>query len=165
MKTNCKCKLIGQILRMSLVVTALLAILSSLTGVSRAQKSTAGVPLIVEAFDESKRVTLRGNTRPEAVRPEFDRGAVDDAFPLNGMQLQLRRPPEREQAAEALAEELHRSGSPSLHKWLTAGDYAEQFGAAPEDIAAVSQWLSAHGFTVHAPSPSRMTIDFSGTAG
>ena len=110
-------------------------------------------------------MVLAGNTRGEASRPEFDRGPVDDSFPLNGMQLLLRRSPEREQAAEALADDLNRAGSPHFHQWLTAARYAEQFGAAQEDIAKVGDWLRGHGFTVHAPSPSRMTIDFSGTAG
>jgi pro-kumamolisin-like protein len=134
--------------------------------VSHAQTSAAltPTPLIVAPIDEAKRVVLAGNTRGE-VRPEFDRGPVDDSFPLNGMQLQLRRSPEREQAAESLADELQRNGSARFHQWLTAEQYAEQFGADPEDIATISSWLSAHGFTVHAPSPSRMTIDFSGTAG
>jgi subtilase family serine protease len=80
------------------------------------------------------------------------------------MQLQLRRSPEREQAAEDLADDLERAGSPLFHHWLTASQYAEQFGVAVEDIAKISEWLRAHGFTVQA-SPSRMTIDLSGTAG
>jgi hypothetical protein len=122
------------------------------------------VPLIVEPVDESRRTVLTGNTRID-LRPEFDRGPLDDAFRLNGMQLLLRRSPEREQAAEALADDLNRAGSPRFHQWLTAERYAEQFGVAPEDIAKIGDWLRAHGFTVHAPSPSRMTIDFSGAAG
>jgi len=60
---------------------------------------------------------LPGNTRAE-VRPEFDRGRVDDSFPLNGIQLQLRRSPERERAAEELADDLQRAGSSRFHKWL-----------------------------------------------
>jgi len=121
------------------------------------------VPLIVELIDETKRIVLPGNIRGDVLRPEFDRGPVDDLFPLNGMQLQLRRSPEHQQAAENLADDLERAGSPSFHKWLTAEQYVEQFGVAPEDITKISNWLIAHGFTVHA-SPSRMTIDFSGTA-
>ena len=123
----------------------------------------AAPTLIVDPIDDSKRIVLPGNARGE-VR-EFDRGPVDDSFPLNGMQLQLRRSPEREQAAEDLADDLERAGSPGFHQWLTADQYAEQFGVALEDIAKISEWLRAHGFTVHSPSPSRMTIDFSGTAG
>jgi hypothetical protein len=63
--------------------------------------SVRAVPLIEGSIDEGQRVTLRGNTRPEALRPEFDRGAVDDSLPLNGMPLQPKHSPEHEAAAEA----------------------------------------------------------------
>jgi subtilase family serine protease len=144
-------------------------------GTSSETKDSAGSPalsaqtaaaqrLVVEPIDESRRVVLPGNTRSE-VRPEFDRGAVDDALLLNGMQLVLRRSPDQEQAAEAFADELHRAGSPGFHQWLTAEQYAEQFGAAQEDITTVSAWLRGHGFTQVTANPNRMIIDFSGTAG
>ena len=126
--------------------------------------SIRAVPLVQGPIVEAQRVTLRGNTRPEALRPEFDRGAVDNSFPLNGMQLQLKRSPEHEAAAEALADELHRKGSTEFHKWLTAAEYAEQFGVHPQDIETIRAWLQSHGFTVHGQTLSRMTIDFSGTA-
>ena len=86
---------------------ALLALAAIVGGPAFAQS----VRLIVDPIDENRRVVLAGNTRGEASRPEFDRGRVDDAFPLNGMQLLLRRSPEREQAAEALADDLDRAGS------------------------------------------------------
>jgi subtilase family serine protease len=130
---------------------------------SRSIITQPAIPVIIDPIDESNRTVLSGNTRGE-MRPEFDRGPVDDSFPMNGMQLQLRRSPERERAAEALADELQRKGSRQFHHWLTVSQYAEQFGVAPEDIAKITDWLRAHGFTVHAPIPSRMNIDFSGTA-
>jgi subtilase family serine protease len=126
-------------------------------------KSTRAVPVIVDPIDENNRVTLSGGSG--GIDAEFDRGRVEDSFAMNGMTLQLRRSPERERAAEALADELQRKGSPQFHRWLNVGQYAEQFGVAAEDIAKISDWLRAHGFTVHAPIPSRMNIDFSGTAG
>jgi hypothetical protein len=82
--------------------------------------SHQAAPIIVDPIDESNRVVLPGNTRPEVRRRDFDRGSVDDSFPLNGMQLQLKRSPEREQAAEDLADDLERAGSPHFHQWLTA---------------------------------------------
>jgi len=57
--------------------------------------AASSFPLIVDPVDESQRIALSGNTSGE-VRPEFDRGPVDDAFPLNGIQLQLRRSPAQE---------------------------------------------------------------------
>jgi hypothetical protein len=66
----------------------------SLIGASR-----GAIPLVVDSIDETKRTLLPGNTRPE-VRPEFDRGPVDDSLRLDGMQLQLRRSSEHEQVAD-----------------------------------------------------------------
>ncbi len=48
---------------------------------------------------------------------------------------------------------------------MTAEQYGEQFGVAPEDIAKISAWLTSHGFTVDDPTASRMVISFSGNAG
>jgi subtilase family serine protease len=120
------------------------------------------VPLINSPVDESQRVVLRGNTRPEA-NATNDRGAVDESFPLEGIELLLKRSPEHEQEAATLADELQRPGSPQFHKWLTADEYARQFGVHSQDIATISEWLRSHGFTVDNTSP--MTITFSGTAG
>jgi subtilase family serine protease len=122
------------------------------------------VPLILSPVDESERVILHGNTRTDAVAAN-DRGAVEDSFPLKGIELLLRRSPEHEQAAAALADELERRGSPQFHKWLTADEYAERFGVHPQDVAAISDWLRRHGFTIDSVGANRMTILFSGTAG
>lgn len=51
--------------------------------------------LINRDIDDRLRITLRGNTRPEA-DPANDRGPVPDDFKLEHMLLQLRRPPELE---------------------------------------------------------------------
>jgi subtilase family serine protease len=122
------------------------------------------VPLILSPVDESERVTLHGNTRPDAV-PANDRGAVEDSFPMKGIELLLKRSPEHEQAAAALADELERRGSRQFHKWLTADEYAERFGVHPHDVAAIAEWLRGHGFSIDNIGPNRMTILFSGTAG
>jgi len=123
----------------------------------------ASSPVIVNPVDESHRTVLPGNT-PPTVLPQFDRGPVADSLQLDGIQLQLRLSPAQEAAAEALADQLQQPGSPQFHQWLTPDQYADQFGVAPDDIAAISTWLQSHGFTVHAASPSRMTIEFSGNA-
>ena len=81
------------------------------------------------------------------------------------MYLQLKRSPELESAAARFVESLTQKGSPNYHKWITAAEYGERFGASREDIATVSRWLESHGFTVNAVPSNRMTISFSGTAG
>src|SRR5690242_18395875 len=69
-------------------------------------------PLIVQDVDENKRLTLHGNTHPEA-RPENDRGKVADDYLIEHMLLQLKRPPEQERALEKFLEEQQTPGSPN----------------------------------------------------
>ena len=121
-------------------------------------------PMITAAVNEAIRAPLAGNTRPEATAAN-DRGRVDDAKPLEHMQLQLRRPADREQALQALIEQLHDPKSPNFHHWLTAAEFDAQFSPAASDIAAVTGWLQQQGFTVNFVYPSGMSIDYSGTAG
>jgi hypothetical protein len=119
--------------------------------------------LITENIDEAKRVTLPRNTRPEA-NAGNDRGAVRDTYPMPHMLMQLRRPPEREQALQKFIDELHTEGSPNFHHWITATEFGNRFGLASEDLHTVTQWLRSHGLEVNVVYPSGMLIDFSGTA-
>jgi hypothetical protein len=130
-----------------------------------AAAAAQAAPMITAAVNEAVRATLAGNTRPEARRPGNDRGRVDDTLALPHMQLQLRRPAEREQALEALIEQLHDPKSPNFHHWLTAAEFGARFGPAASDIAAITGWLQQQGFTVNFVYPSGLSIDYSGTAG
>ena len=120
--------------------------------------------LIRETLDESKLVTLAGNTHPEATA-ENDLGPVADGFVLDHMMLQLKRSPEQEKAVEQLIAELHDPQSPNFHKWLTAEEFGKNYGLAESDIRTITGWLESHGFTVGSVYPNGMVIDFSGTAG
>ncbi len=75
--------------------------------------------LVTQAVDETKLVSLPGNTHPAATT-DNDRGAVPDNLPLEHLQLQLQRPAELEQKLERFMEEQQRPGSPVFHHWLTA---------------------------------------------
>jgi len=119
--------------------------------------------VITQAIDESRLVRLAGNTRPEA-NAKNDRGPVRSDLHLD-MYLQLKRSPEQDRAAEQFVESLTDKASLNFHKWITAAEYGERFGAASEDIATVSRWLESHGFTVNNVPANRMVIDFSGDAG
>jgi len=121
-------------------------------------------PMITAVVNNAVRATLAGNTRPEATAAN-DRGRVDDAKPLEHMQLQLRRPAAREEAVKALIEQLHDPKSPNFHHWLTAAEFGAQFSPAASDIAAITGWLEQQGFVVNFVYPSGVSIDYSGTAG
>jgi subtilase family serine protease len=145
----------------------LVALLPVLPPAARAQTAQA-VPaqrMVGGAINEAVRTRLHGNTRPEARAAANDRGLVDDAMPLPHMQLQLRRPADREQALMTLIDQLHDPKSPNFHQWLTPTAFGERFGPAAADIAAVTDWLEQKGFTVNFVYPSGMAIDYSGTAG
>jgi subtilase family serine protease len=108
-------------------------------------------------------ITLHGCVRPEA-NERNDRGRVSDSLVMEHMQLQLRRPYEREQALETLIEQQHTPGSPQFHHWLKPKQFGEQFGASSADTDAVTNWLTRHGFTVNQVYANQMLVDFTGTA-
>jgi subtilase family serine protease len=120
--------------------------------------------LITQEIDESRLLTLKGNTRPEA-NAVNDRGAVADDFQMEHMLLQLQRPPEQEQALKEFIDQLHNPASPNFHRWLSAPEFGEKFGLAPEDLNTITTWLQSHGFQVNMVYPSGMLIDFSGSVG
>jgi subtilase family serine protease len=148
-----------------LVVTSLVALLS-LALPSHAQSAAAqnARPLITQNIDEGKLVVLAGNTRPEA-RAANDHGSVAHNLMLEHLLLQLRRPAEQETALKALIDDLHNPESANYHHWLTAVEFGERFGLAQQDVDAITNWLTSRGFQVNFVYPSRVMIDFSGTAG
>jgi len=121
-------------------------------------------PRITEAVDEGKMVTLRGNTRPEA-NARNDRGRVPDDLSLPHLLLLLKRSPQQESALDEFIDQLNDKTSPNFHQWLTPAEFGQQYGVAQQDIDKVTAWLESHGFVVNLVYPSRMLIDFSGSAG
>jgi subtilase family serine protease len=121
-------------------------------------------PRIRAAIDDRVRVTLRGNTRPEAAAAN-DLGQVEDSLPLEHVQLLLKRSTEQQAALDAYTESLSDKSSRNFHKWLTPEQFGATYGLAQEDIDAVTAWLTLHGFIVNTVYPNRLVIDFSGTAG
>ncbi len=149
------------------IVAVFLALFTSIAWAQSNRISTdnsQAVPVITGSVDDSNLVTLSGNTRPEA-NARNDRGRVEDTFPLDHMFLQLKRPPAQEQALQKYIDQLHDPASPYFHQWLTAKQLGERYGLAQSDIHKITGWLMLHGFAVNSVAPSRMTIDFSGTAG
>ncbi len=146
--------------RRGLGLFAAIAAITAFTFSTEAQPA----PQITKAVNENSRVTLVGNTRPEATA-QNDRGAVADGLLLDHMQLLLRRSGAQETALNKLIGDQQNPRSANYHKWLTAAQFGQQFGVAQSDISAIKSWLSAHGFHVNSVGTGRMTIDFSGNAG
>jgi subtilase family serine protease len=137
---------------------------ATMGGAVVAQPSGSPTAMIHATTDASKWAKLTGNVRPEA-NSANDRGAVADSMPVDHLLLQLKRAPERDVALKQYINDLHDPRSPNFHQWLTPELFAQHFGVAEPDVAAVTDWLTSRGFTVNGVTPSGLTIDFSGTAG
>ena len=148
-------------------VFAVMAVLCALAGAfvfSPAAQAQGFKRLITQEVDESRHVTLHGNVHPLA-RPEFDRGAMSDSQPINRIYLLLGRSAEQQTALEKLMLEQMDSNSANFHKWLTPEEYGTTFGPSDEDVQAVKNWLSAHGFTGIKTNNGKTIVEFNGTVG
>ena len=154
------------ILRSGRIACAILAIASSTLAFSAvAPGSHSARPQVTQKIDDSKLVTLAGNTRPEARNAAFDKGPAPLAQKMPPMQLLLRRTPEQEAALAKLMDQLHTPGNANYHQWLTAAEFAESFGVSQSDVNAAKGWLTAHGFTITGGTGTGLQIEFQGTIG
>ena len=119
--------------------------------------------LINRDIDDRLRVTLRGNTRPEANR-ENDRGPVPDDFKLEHMLLQLRRPPELEQRYDEYLQALTQHNSANFHQWLSPSEVGDAYGLSHSDLRRIDSWLRSHRIRVNFVYPNRVVMDISATA-
>ena len=112
--------------------------------------------------DDHDAVELHGNTHPHA-RPDADQGNTDPAQPMERMVLALKMAPEAATELEHLLAVQQDPASPNYHRWLTPEEFGTRFGPKAEDVAAVSCWLSSHGFTVEEVAKGGGWINFSGS--
>jgi subtilase family serine protease len=117
---------------------------------------------IVSPVDDTQLTTLRGTVSPLASRRN-DLGAAPEGLQLQRMHLVLKRSDSQEAALKQLIDEMHTPGSPNYHKWLTPDQFGAQFGPSDQDIAAVTTWLTTHGFNVSGVNPGRQTMEISGS--
>ncbi len=129
-----------------------------------AAQSVSKRPMLTSPIDETKLVRLEGNTRSEA-NAANDRGLVPDNLAMDHMLLQLQRSPEQQAALDQFTENLHNPKSPDFHHWLTAAEFGQRYGLAPQDLSTITGWLQSHGFTVNSVYTNGLLMDFSGTAG
>ncbi len=113
--------------------------------------------------DDNDTVVLHGNVHPLA-RPEFDAGATDLSLPMERMVLTVRVDPGKEAELDRLLAEQQDPASANFHRWLTPEEFGKRFGPAPEDIGAITGWLTSQGFVVEEVANSRTWINFSGKA-
>ncbi|HEY0705115.1 MAG TPA: S53 family peptidase [Candidatus Acidoferrales bacterium] len=151
--------------RKSIVIGAFaIVLLSALVLVPRGSSQSSAARLITQSIDESKMVTLTGNTHPFA-RAEFDQGPVSASMPMNRLMLVLKRSPAQEAALDTFLAQQLDPKSANYHNWLTPDQFGERFGASEDDATTLTTWLQSRGFQVAGVSHGRNIIEFSGNAG
>ncbi len=118
---------------------------------------------VVNSINESRLVTLKGNTQPFA-NAKNDRGRVNPDLPMTDLILVLCRSPQQQAAFEKFVASQYDPDSPNFHHWLKPDEVGLDFGPSPADIATISGWLTGHGFSINEVTKDRMSIRFSGTA-
>ncbi len=146
-----------------ILAAGLAAMMAPASG-ARAQGSASAPRVITQQIDESARVPLSGDTRPE-IGTAIDHGAVPDAYPMPHMLLQLKRSSASEQAFAQTIEALHDPASPQFHQWLDPADIGARFGLSSADLSVIAGWLAGYRFNVNVVYDNGLLIDFSGTAG
>jgi subtilase family serine protease len=139
---------------------SILLILSVLVVASAFGAAQAGAADRV--IDDSDTVTLPGNVHPLA-RPEFDTGPAPSSLPMERMILIFKRSADKQAELDRFLAGLQDPSSPDFHRWLTPEEFGNRFGPSPEDIGAVTGWLTSHGFVVKAVGKGKSWINFSGT--
>ncbi len=130
---------------------------------SYAQAGRNAPVLVSRGVDENQLITRPGNIHP-AVASATDLGKMADDRLLEHLRLQLKRPAGQQAELQHYIDSLNDPNSRNFHSFGNAAQFVQRFGLAQQDIDAVKDWLTSHGFKVNSLSPS-MAIDFSGTAG
>jgi hypothetical protein len=118
---------------------------------------------ITQVLDNYRTVVVPGHLNPLA-KTQFDRGVVDPGFPLPGMTLTVRRTADQQSGLNQLLAAQQNPASPQYHKWLTPEAFASRFGASPNDLATIGQWLESHGFHIKAVARGGTFIRFDARA-
>ena len=118
---------------------------------------------ITHVLDNYRTVVVPGHLNPLA-KTQFDQGAVDPGFPLPGMTLTVRRTADQQSGLNQLLAAQQNPASPQYHKWLTPEAFASRFGASPNDLATIRQWLESHGFQIKAVARGGTFIRFDARA-
>jgi subtilase family serine protease len=139
---------------------ALVSVLFAAVAVS--SPSYATPDRVVGDLTSSQKVALHGNVHGLA-RPEFDLGRAAGSRLIQGLALSFRPSPAEQQDLNNFLGQLANPHSKNFHKYLTPAEFGARFGMSQNDIAKISAWLKAQGFTNISVANGRNMISFDGT--
>src|ERR1035437_3850363 len=120
--------------------------------------------LIKGPIQDTQRARMTGHIHPMA-KAENDLGPMDASVTLPAITLVLRQTPEQQGDLDRLLTAQQDPSSPDYHRWLSPEQYADRFGASPDDIAKITAWLEQHNLHVTTVGRGRTSVVFTGTAG
>jgi uncharacterized protein (TIGR03437 family) len=120
--------------------------------------------LIKGQIQDSHRTRMTGQIHPLATT-DNDLGPLDTSVTLPSVTLILRPTPEQQADLDRLLAAQQDPSSTDYHRWLTPEQYADRFGASPDDIAKIGAWLGQHNLHVTTVGRTRTSVAFTGTAG
>lgn len=109
-------------------------------------------------------VRTKTNTVHPLATKQNDLGRVSAAQTFHRMVLLLDGSDAQKADLAQLLKDQQDLKSPQYHKWLTPAQFGERFGPSSNDMAKVTGWLTAQGFSVEKPSNGRRFLLFTGTA-
>ncbi|MBV8620391.1 MAG: S8/S53 family peptidase [Curvibacter sp.] len=107
---------------------------------------------------------LAGNTLA-LTRTSTRLGTVPVGTPMQHITLALQGTREKRLLLERFLQAQQDPTSPQYHQWLTPQQFGQRFGPTSDEVARVSNWLQAQGFTIDSVAASGLWINFSGQAG
>jgi uncharacterized protein (TIGR03437 family) len=120
--------------------------------------------LIKGPIQDTQRARMSGHVHPMA-KAENDLGPLDASVILPAITLVLRQTPEQQADLERLLTAQQDPSSPDFHRWLSPEQYADRFGASPDDITKITAWLEQHKLHVTTIGRARTSVTFTGAAG
>ncbi|HMC61067.1 MAG TPA: S53 family peptidase [Candidatus Solibacter sp.] len=120
--------------------------------------------LIKGQIQDTQRARMTGQIHPMA-NAGNDLGPLDASATLSAITLVLRPTPEQQADLGRLLTAQQDPSSPDYHRWLSPEQYADRFGASPDDIAKITAWLEQHNLHVTTIGRARTSVAFTGAAG
>src|ERR1039458_1643366 len=120
--------------------------------------------LIKGPIQDTHRTRMTGYIHPMA-KAENDLGPLDVSVPLPAITLVLSQTPEQQADLDGFLTAQKDPSSPYYHRCLCPEQYADRFGASPDDIAKITAWLEQHNLHVTTVGRGRTSVAFTGSAG
>ena len=109
-------------------------------------------------------VRTKTNTVHPLATKQNDLGRVGGSQVFHRMVLLLDGSDAQKADLTQLLKDQQDKKSADYHKWLTPAQFGERFGPSTNDMAKVTGWLTAQGFSVEKPSNGRRFLLFTGTS-